>query len=80
METSNTELIKDYVQRGEAIAFLLKVWVDAELQEEKLATVTLSNEPMLLETYIAYLHKEHLAPCAQAFLNFVESYREQHPG
>ena len=37
METSNTEFIKQLVQRGEGVSFVVREAVAAELKEKKLA-------------------------------------------
>jgi DNA-binding transcriptional LysR family regulator len=72
METSNTELIKQLVQRGEGISFLTKVTVAQELQEKKLATVPLKDQEIPLESFVAYLKDEHLSPPAKAFLEILK--------
>ncbi len=43
METSNTEFIKQLVQRGEGISFVVKEAVAVELKEKKLASVPLKG-------------------------------------
>jgi DNA-binding transcriptional LysR family regulator len=72
METSNTELIKQLVQRGEGISFLTKVTVAQELREGKLATVPLKDQEIFLESYVAYLKDEQLSPSARAFLEILQ--------
>jgi len=44
METSNTEFIKQLVQRGEGISFLVEEAVAAEIHEKKLTTVPLKGK------------------------------------
>jgi DNA-binding transcriptional LysR family regulator len=72
METSNTELIKQLVQRGEGISFLTKVAVAKELREKKLATVQVKDQEIFLESFVAYLKDEPLSPAAQAFLEILQ--------
>jgi DNA-binding transcriptional LysR family regulator len=72
METSNTELIKQLVQRGEGISFLTRVTVAQELQEKKLATVPLKDQEIFLESFVAYLKDEQLSPSAHAFLEILQ--------
>ena len=43
METSNTEFIKELVQRGEGVSFLVREAVAAELDEKKLVEVPLKG-------------------------------------
>jgi DNA-binding transcriptional LysR family regulator len=71
METSNTEFIKELVQRGEGISFLVKEVATTELQEKKLATVPIKEHRIFLDVNVAYLRNEHLSPPAQAFLNIL---------
>ena len=69
METSNTEFIKQLVQRGEGVSFLVKEAVAAELKENKLATVPLSGPKIYLDVSIAYLKGQILSPPAKAFVD-----------
>jgi len=69
METSNSEFIKQLVQQGEGVSFLVKASVDAELREEKLATVPLKEQKVFLDVSFAYLKNRPLSPPAKAFDN-----------
>ena len=71
METSNTEFIKQLVQRGDGISFLVKEAVATELEEGKLATVRLQGHRIFLDVSIAYLKKQRLSPPARAFLDIL---------
>jgi DNA-binding transcriptional LysR family regulator len=71
METSNTEFIKQLVQRGDGISFLVKAAVAIELREKKLATVSMEDQKIFLKVSIAYLKDQHLSPSAQAFLDIL---------
>ena len=71
METSNTEFIKQLVQRGDGISFVVREAVAAELKEKKLATVSLTGERMYLDVSIAYLKHQHLSPPARAFVEML---------
>jgi DNA-binding transcriptional LysR family regulator len=68
METSNAEFIKQLVQRGDGVSFLVREAVATELMEKKLATVPL-KEKIFLDVSIAYLKDQHLSPSAKAFLD-----------
>jgi len=72
METSNTEFIKQLVQRGEGVSFLVKEAVALELREKKLASVPLEGSKIVLDVSIAYLKNQHLSRSAQAFLDILE--------
>ena len=68
METSNTEFIKQLVQRGDGISFVVREAVAVELKSGKLVTKPIKGEKILLDVSIAYLKNQHLSPPAQAFL------------
>ncbi len=68
METSNTEFIKELVQRGDGISFLVLQAVTNEIKEGKLATVPIKDERLFLDVSIAYIKDQPLSPSAAAFL------------
>ena len=68
METSNAEFIKQLVQRGDGISFLVREAVASELRDKKLAVVPM-KEKIYLDVSIAYLKGQHLSPSARAFLD-----------
>jgi DNA-binding transcriptional LysR family regulator len=69
METSNTEFIKQLVQRGEGVSFVVREAVAAELKEKKLAAVPLKGPTVYLDVSIAYLKGQVLSPPARAFVD-----------
>lgn len=69
METSNTEFIKQLVQRGEGVSFVVKEAVAAELKEKKLTAVPLRGPGVYLDVSIAYLKEQVLSPPARAFVD-----------
>lgn len=69
METSNTEFIKQLVQRGEGVSFVVREAVAAELKEKKLASVPLTGPKVYLDVSIAYLKDQVLSPPAKAFVD-----------
>lgn len=75
METNNAEFIKQLVQRGEGISFLLRQAVDAELKEKKLAGVTIKDAPMVIDVNIAFVRHQPLSPPAEAFLELIKSLK-----
>jgi len=76
METSNTEFIKQVVQRGDGVSFVVREAVAAELQEGKLATVPIRGSKVYLDVSIAYRKDQHLSPPAQAFLDLLLNIAE----
>ena len=77
METSNTEFIKQLVQRGEGVSFLVREAVAAELAEKKLAEVPLKGRKIFLDVSIAYLKNQVLSPPAKAFLDTLMRLRSE---
>ena len=72
MEVSNAEFIKQLVQRGDGVSFLVREAVAAELSDGKLAAVPLKGEKVYLDVSIAYLEGQHLSPSAKAFMDTLE--------
>ncbi len=79
METSNTEFIKQLVQRGEGISFLVEEAVAAEIREKRLATVPLAGEHPFLDVSIAYLKDQHLSHPARAFVERLKKMATKGP-
>lgn len=71
LETSNTDFIKEEVERGEAGAFLAEADISHLIQEGKLVKVPLNGKKMFLEIYIAYLKDQSLSQPAKAFLELL---------
>jgi len=72
MEVSNAEFIKQLVQRGDGVSFLVREAVAAELSDGILAAVPLKGEKVYLDVSIAYLENQHLSPSAKAFMDTLE--------
>ncbi len=79
METSNTEFIKQLVQRGEGISFLVREAVATELKEKKLATAPVEGEDLFLDVSIAYLKNQHLSHPARAFVDTLKKMVPREP-
>jgi DNA-binding transcriptional LysR family regulator len=71
METGNTEFIKQVVQRGEGVSFLVKAAVALEGQEGKLQLLTIQDHPLRLDVSIAHLKGQFLSPPARVFLDML---------
>jgi DNA-binding transcriptional LysR family regulator len=76
METSNTEFIKQLVQRGDGISIVVKEAVALELREKKLAQVPL-NSQIYLDVSIVYLKDQPLSPPARAFVDTLTKLRSE---
>lgn len=72
MEVSNSEFIKQLVQRGDGVSFLVHEAVAAEIAAGDLAAVPLKEDNIYLDVSIAYLEKQLLSPPAMAFLDTLE--------
>ena len=81
METSNTEFIKQLVQRGEGVSYLVREAVTTELAEKMLAEVPLKGRKQFLDVNIAYLKNQVLSPPAKAFVEILNKLRAEdlHP-
>ena len=77
METSNTEFIKQLVQRGEGVSFVVSEAVAAEILEGKLATIPLEGPKQFLDVSIAYLKNQILSPSAKAFVDLLRKLRTE---
>ena len=77
METSNTEFIKELVQRGDGVSIEVKEAVALELAEKKLAQVTLKGSRIYLDVSIAYLKDQPLSPPARAFVDTLRKLRAE---
>jgi DNA-binding transcriptional LysR family regulator len=77
METSSTEFIKQLVQRGDGISIVVKEAVALELEEKKLAQVSLKNPQIYLDVSIAYLKDQPLSPPARAFVDTLTKLRAE---
>jgi len=75
MEVSNAEFIKQLVERGDGVSFLVRESVANELARGKLAVVLLKGDKIYLDVSIAYLENQHLSPPARAFVDTLEKLR-----
>jgi len=77
METSNTEFIKQLVQRGEGVSFLVREAVAAELKDKSLIDMPLKGRKIFLDVSIAYLKGQVLSPPARAFVETLTKLRAE---
>jgi DNA-binding transcriptional LysR family regulator len=69
METSNTEFIKQLVQRGDGVSLVVREAVTEELKTKRLASVSLKGQKVYLDVNIAWLKDQVLSPPAKAFVD-----------
>ena len=72
MEVGSAEFIKQLVERGDGISFLVCESVAAEIAEGKLVGIPVRGKKVYLDVSIAYLEDQHLSPPARAFLDTLE--------
>ena len=77
METGNTELIKQLVQRGEGVSFLVREAVAAELKDRSLINMPVKGSKIFLDVSIAYLKGQVLSPPARAFVDTLTKLRAE---
>lgn len=77
-EASNVDFIKELVETGNGISFVVKSAVQEELRRGTLKTRALVEGPFYLNVDIVYLINRNLSPSAQAFLELLQT-REDHP-
>ena len=77
LETSNTEFIKQLVQRDDGISIVVKEAVALEVAEKKLVQVPLKNPQIYLDVSIAYLKDQPLSPPAKAFVDTLIKLRAE---
>ena len=79
METSNTEFIKQLVQRGDGVSFVVREAVRAELESGRLATVPVEGEKIFLDVNIAFLKHQQLSGSARAFIDTLLTLAAEEP-
>lgn len=72
VEATNTELIKEMVQRKEGISFMSRHAASAEIREGDLNAVLIDGPTMYLDIYIAHLKAHRLSGPALAFLDIMD--------
>jgi DNA-binding transcriptional LysR family regulator len=72
-EASNVDFIKELVETGNGISFVVKSAVQEELKRGTLKTKTLTDGPIYLNIDIVYLKHRNLSPSAQVFLELLQN-------
>jgi DNA-binding transcriptional LysR family regulator len=71
IETGNIEFIKEMVERGDALSFLVESSVVEEVEQGLLVAIPLADEELTLDVTIAYVEDSDLSPAAAAFLEIL---------
>jgi DNA-binding transcriptional LysR family regulator len=71
IETSNIEFIKEMVERGEAVSFLVESTISEEIARGSIRAIPIRDQDLTLDVTIAYLEGTELSPAAQAFLSLL---------
>jgi DNA-binding transcriptional LysR family regulator len=77
LETSNQEFIKEMVERGEGVAFLVRAAIQEDLARGRLAAVPILDRQLSFQVHIAHLTGADLSPAARAFLTILEAERDR---
>lgn len=76
-QTSNMEFIKQLVKQKQAISFVVKSSVLAELSKGELISIPVRPKKLLLEIFIAHLRDYELPNTAKAFLDYLLTISHQ---
>ncbi|MBI5440561.1 MAG: LysR family transcriptional regulator [Deltaproteobacteria bacterium] len=76
LQTSNSDFIKEMVQKGEGIAFLVRSAVEEDARSGRLALIPILDETLTLQIHVAYAEGTVLSPPALAFLRILEAERQ----
>ncbi len=80
VETSNLEFIKEMVEKGEGVAFLVRSAIEAEIRQGRIRVVPIRDQEMVLPVHIALPQDGDLSPAARAFLTILEEERRSFTG
>jgi DNA-binding transcriptional LysR family regulator len=72
VETSNLEFIKEIVEKGEGVSFLVRSAISQEAEEGRIRVIPVLDEDLALQVHIACLEEGDLSPAARAFLKILE--------
>lgn len=71
LEISNVDCIKQIVEKGKDLSFLVNFALEEELMKGSFRIIPIIDETFYLDIYIAYLDDQPLSPAAKAFLNIL---------
>lgn len=73
VETSNVGFIKEMVEKGEGLSFLVRSAISEELNRGAMKVIPIVDEELGLDVHIAHLGLDLLTPAAKAFLEILEA-------
>ena len=79
VETANLEFIKEMVEKGEGLSFLVRSAITQEIDEGRIRVIPVLDEDLTLQVHTAYLEDGDLSPAARAFLEILEEERTVPP-
>jgi DNA-binding transcriptional LysR family regulator len=77
-EADNVDFIKELVETGKGISFVVESALRDELKRRVLKTRILAEGPIFLNVDIVYLKHRSLSPAAQAFLQLIQEQEPKH--
>lgn len=72
VETSNVGFIREMVEKGEGVAFLVRSAMEEEIARGRVKSVPITDEKLLLHVSIAHLADQDLSPAARAFMGILK--------
>lgn len=80
VQTSNVEFIKEMVERGEGVSFLVRSAIHEDVGQGRIRIVPIVDETLTLPVYIAYVDEADLSPAGRAFLRILRGEDRPGPG
>ncbi len=77
LETSNVDFIKEMVERGEGVSFLVTPAIESEVKLGRIKAIPIRDADLKLQVNIGFLNGEGLAPAAKAFLEILKGVGEE---
>ena len=71
VETGNVEFIKEMVERGDAVSFLVESNIAGDIERGVITAIPIVDQELSLDVSIAYLSEAELSPAAAAFLEML---------
>ncbi|MDF1555231.1 MAG: LysR substrate-binding domain-containing protein [Deferrisomatales bacterium] len=72
LQTSNSDFIKEMVEKGEGVAFLVRAALEQEIEGRRLVVIPVRDQSLAIRVNSAYLSGSSLSPAAKAFLKILE--------
>ena len=72
LEISNVDCIKQIVEKGKDLSFLVHFALEEDLMKGQFQEIPILDETFYLDIYIAYLNDQPMSPAAKAFLRILK--------